>query len=147
MDLFEKDKYYMKLAIKEAEKAFEKDEVPVGAIVVCNNKIIARAYNMSETLTDPTAHAEMQVITAGTSYLGGKYLIGCTVYITLEPCVMCAGALYWSQPSRVVFGAYDEKRGYSRLAKNIMHPKTKITGGVLESESSSLLRKFFSGKR
>ena len=147
MDLFEKDEYYMKLAIKEAESALAKDEVPVGAIAVCNEKIIARAYNMSETLTDPTAHAEMQLITAATSWLGGKYLIGCTVYITLEPCVMCAGALYWSQPSRIVFGAYDEKRGYIRLAKNILHPKTQITGGVLEYECNSLLKKFFAGKR
>ena len=147
MDPFEKDEYYMKLAIKEAETAFTKDEVPVGAIVVCNEKVIARAYNMSETLTDPTAHAEMQVITAATSYLGGKYLIGCTVYITLEPCVMCAGALFWSQPSRIVFGAYDEKRGYSMVAKNLLHPKTNITGGVLDFESRALLKKFFSGKR
>lgn len=147
MDLFKKDEYYMKLAIKEAETALAKDEVPVGAIVVCNEKVIARAYNMSETLTDPTAHAEMQAITAATSWLGGKYLIGCTVYITLEPCVMCAGALYWSQPSRIVFGAYDEKRGYTRIAKNILHPKTRITGGVLESECRSLLKKFFTGKR
>lgn len=137
----------MKLALAEAEEGFKEDEVPVGAVVVCENQIIARAHNMTERLTDATAHAEMQAITAASSYLGGKYLTDCTVYITLEPCMMCAGALFWSQPKRVVYGASDEKRGYTIFRSDIMHPKTEVLGGVMENECSELLKRFFASKR
>ena len=137
----------MEQAFIEAQKAFDKDEVPVGAIVVANNSIIARAHNLTETLNDVTAHAEMQVITAATSYLGGKYLKACTVYITLEPCLMCAGALFWSQAERIVFGAKDEKRGYSIQYGKSLHPKSIVKNGVLEEECSALLKKFFASKR
>ena len=137
----------MKAALKEAEAAFNRDEVPVGAVVVYNNQIIARAHNLSETLTDATAHAEMQAITAASNYLGGKYLIDCSVYVTLEPCIMCAGALFWSQPSRVIYGASDPKRGYSVMGKDVMHPKTLILRGVLEDDCSLLLKDFFIKKR
>jgi tRNA(adenine34) deaminase len=138
---------FMKAAIAEAHKAFERNEVPIGAVVVCKDTIIARAHNLTETLKDPTAHAEMQAITAATNWLGGKYLTGCTIYITLEPCTMCAGALGWSQVSEIVFGATDEKKGYSTVEGQILHPKTKITGGILEGECSELVKKFFRKKR
>lgn len=141
------DEHYMREALKEAQKAFDADEVPVGAVVVCDRKIIARAHNLTERLTDVTAHAEMQAITAAANHLGGKYLNECTLYVTLEPCVMCAGALHWSQIKRIVFGAHDPKRGYLRLEKNILHPKTVIEGGLLEDESSALLKSFFQAKR
>lgn len=141
------DEHYMREALKEAKKAFEADEVPVGAIIVCENRIIARAHNLTERLTDVTAHAEMQAITSAANHLGGKYLNECTLYVTLEPCVMCAGALHWSQIKRIVFGAHDQKRGYLRLEKNILHPKTVIEGGLLEEESSALLKSFFQAKR
>lgn len=134
-------------AIKEAEKALRKNEVPVGAIVVCEGQIIARAHNLTETLNDPTAHAEMQAITSATSYLGGKYLNQCTLFVTLEPCNMCAGAIFWSQMDRVVYGASDPKRGYSLLSKNILHPKTKVEKGVLEDESSKMITNFFKMRR
>ncbi len=134
-------------AIKEAEKALRKNEVPVGAIVVCEGQIIARAHNLTETLNDPTAHAEMQAITSATSYLGGKYLNQCTLFVTLEPCSMCAGAIFWSQMDRVVYGASDPKRGYSLLGKNILHPKTKVEKGVLEDESSRMITNFFKMRR
>lgn len=137
---------YMKKALIEAEVAFKKGEIPVGAIIVIDNKIIARGYNLTETLTDVTAHAEMQAITAAANFLGGKYLKNCTLYVTLEPCQMCAGALYWSQISRIVYGARDIKRGYINL-KTKLHPKTEVYGGILAEEASSILKRFFVTKR
>ena len=145
MDLFS-DEYFMREALKEAQKAFDRDEVPVGAVIVSNRTIIARAHNLTEALNDVTAHAEMQAITAAANYIGGKYLHDCTLYVTLEPCSMCAGALYWSQLSRLVFGAADEKRGY-RHHQTPLHPKTKVTTGVCEQEASQLLLSFFKQKR
>lgn len=141
------DEHYMREALKEAQKAFDADEVPVGAVVVCENRIIARGHNLTERLNDVTAHAEMQAITAAANYLGGKYLDECTLYVTLEPCVMCAGALHWSQIRKIVFGAHDPKRGYLRLQKDILHPKTEISGGLMEAESAALLKTFFQRKR
>ena len=141
------DEYYMRIALAEAEKAAARDEVPVGAVVVAEGVIIARAHNLTETLNDPTAHAEMQAITAATSWLGGKYLTGCTVYVTLEPCVMCAGALAWSQVSAVVWGAGDPKKGYTTTGAAILHPKTEVRQGVLAGECSSVMKKFFLKKR
>lgn len=138
--------YFMKKALQEAEYAFEKGEIPVGAIIVIENRIIARAHNLTEILNDVTAHAEMQAITAAANYLGGKYLINCTMYVTLEPCQMCAGALYWSQISNIVYGTRDEDRGCINL-KTKLHPKTKMVGGVLAEESSELLKQFFIKKR
>lgn len=140
------DEHFMKEALKEAQKAYERDEVPVGAIVVVNQRIIARAHNLTETLNDVTAHAEMQAITSAADYLGGKYLNDCTLYVTLEPCVMCAGALFWSQVGKVVFGAHDEKRGYQGEGARL-HPKTELVGGVMAEECGSLLTEFFKGKR
>jgi len=137
----------MKKAFAEAVIAFEKGEVPVGAVVVSNKKIIARAHNLTETLNDVTAHAEMQAITAAANLLGGKYLNDCTLYVTVEPCVMCAGALGWSQIGRIVYGTGDEKRGYQKFAPNAIHPKTEITGGVFETECSELMQEFFKHKR
>lgn len=140
------DEYFMKMAFQEAETAFEKDEVPVGCIVVYNDRIIAKAHNLTEQLNDVTAHAEMQAITAAANLLGGKYLINCTMYVTLEPCVMCAGALAWSQLSRLVIGAHDEQRGF--MSKNLsLHPKTEIVSGIMETECSALIREFFRSKR
>ena len=140
------DTFYMKQALLEAKQAFEEGEVPVGAIVVCRNRIIARAHNMTERLTDVTAHAEMQAITAAASVLGGKYLVDCTLYVTLEPCVMCAGALAWSQISHVVYGASDKKKGFSLHGK-LLHPKTQIRAGVMEQECAALMQSFFKEKR
>lgn len=140
------DFYFMKKALEEAEIAFDKGEIPVGAIIVVDNRIIARGHNLTEMLHDVTAHAEMQAITAAANFLGGKYLLGCTLFVTLEPCLMCAGALYWSQISRVVFGASDAKRGYLQ-AKIGLHPKTEILGGVLAAEAATLLKRFFEDKR
>lgn len=137
----------MKEALKEAHKALERDEVPVGAVIVCKNQVIARSHNLTETLNDVTAHAEMQAITSAANNLGGKYLDDCTLFVTLEPCVMCAGAAGWAQMGRIVFGAYDEKRGYSGIAKKALHPKTVITGGILQNESAELLKFFFQKKR
>jgi tRNA(adenine34) deaminase len=137
----------MRAAIEEAKKAFDKQEVPVGAVVVCNDMIIARAHNLTETLKDPTAHAEMQAITAATNWLGGKYLTDCTIYITLEPCAMCAGALCWSQVSGIIYGASDEKKGYRTISDSLLHPKTKVESGVFTDECKELLTKFFRGKR
>lgn len=136
----------MKKALQEAEIAFEKDEIPVGAVIVVNNTVIARTHNLTELLHDVTAHAEMQAITSAANFLGGKYLKGCTLYVTLEPCQMCAGALYWSQISKIVFGASDEKRGYKTLGTQI-HPKTEVVSGVLEKECSALMTNFFQKKR
>ena len=141
------DEHFMKLAYLEAQKAFEMDEVPVGAVIVCNNQVIAKAHNMTETLNDVTAHAEMQAFTSASDYIGGKYLKECTLYVTLEPCVMCAGASYWTQISRIVVGARDLKTGFSSLKKDILHPKTVIEFGVLENESKKLLQSFFEQKR
>ena len=141
------DNDYMKLALAEAQKAFDKDEVPIGTVIVCKGRIIARAHNLTETLNDVTAHAEMQAITAAANNIGGKYLNDCTLYVTVEPCPMCAGAIAWAQMGRVVFGAADEKRGYKRLAPNVMHPKTEVTEGICAEECAALMKRFFSGKR
>ena len=147
MPEFLNDEYYMKQALSEARKAFDKGEIPVGAVIVSDNRIIARAHNFTETLNDVTAHAEMQAITSAASVLGGKYLIDCTLYVTLEPCVMCAGALGWSQISRIVYGAKDEKRGFHQFAPKALHPKTKIVSGVLEKEAADLMKTFFLQRR
>lgn len=141
------DEQYMKQALAEAHQALQRDEVPVGAVVVCNDRVIARGHNLTETLTDVTAHAEMQAITAAAGFLGGKYLNGCTLYVTVEPCVMCAGALGWSQISRIVIGARDEKRGFLRFAPLALHPKTEVSYGILEEECSTLMKDFFRKKR
>ncbi len=141
------DEYFMREALKEAEKAYQKDEVPVGAIIVWKNKIIARSHNLTEQLNDVTAHAEMQAITAATNYIGGKYLKECTIYVTLEPCPLCAGAFAWAQLDELVFGAYDLKRGYSLFSENILHPKTKVKKAVLADECKDIIQKFFSEKR
>lgn len=138
--------YFMKMALQEAQYALEKDEVPIGCVVVSNNRIIARAHNLTQQLNDVTAHAEMQAITSAAHFLGGKYLKDCMLYVTLEPCVMCAGALFWSQVSKIVIGARDEKRGY--INKNIqLHPQTEIISGILENECSVLIKDFFRAKR
>ena len=142
----EKDIFYMQKALAEAKYAFEKDEIPVGAIIVSNDKIIARSHNLTETLNDVTAHAEMQAITSAANYLGGKYLKKCPLYVTLEPCQMCAGALYWSQISKIVIGASDSHRGF-RVMNTKLHPKTKVIDGVLAKESKSLIDDFFKKKR
>lgn len=140
------DEYFMKKALQEAEMAFEKDEIPVGAIIVIDNKVIARGHNLTEMLVDVTAHAEMQAITAAANFLGGKYLTGCTLYVTLEPCQMCAGALYWSQISKIVFGASDEHRGFEKRGTQL-HPKTSVVRGVLANEASDLMKAFFAKRR
>jgi len=141
------DEYFMKQALQEARQAANRDEVPVGAVIVCQGRVIARGHNLTETLNDVTAHAEMQAITAAAGFLGGKYLTDCTLYVTVEPCVMCAGALGWSQISRIVYGAGDEKRGYFRFAPNALHPKTEVVKGILEEECSRLMKEFFKAKR
>ena len=141
------DEYFMKLALKEAELAFNEDEVPIGAVVVCNNTVIAKAHNQTELLTDVTAHAEILAITGAQEYLQNKFLDKCTLYVTLEPCLMCAGALYWSRIGKVIFGAFDKKRGYSQLANKALHPKTELETGVLEQEALTLLQDFFKQKR
>ena len=138
---------FMRMAIIEAQKAAEEGEIPVGAVIVCNDRPIARAYNQTELLTDVTAHAEILAITAAANNLGSKYLTDCTLYVTLEPCAMCAGALAWAQISNIVFGASDAKKGYSAFSKNILHPKTKVTKGVLEGECADLMIDFFQNKR
>lgn len=142
MDLSFDDSYFMKKALQEAETGFEKGEVPIGAVIVTQNRIIARSHNLTEQLNDVTAHAEMQAITAAANFLGGKYLQNCTLYVTLEPCQMCAGALYWSQISKVVYAAKDPERGFLAMGTQL-HPKTKIEGGVLENEASDILKRFF----
>ena len=141
------DDYFMKRAFSEAEQAFKEGEVPIGAVIVCQNQIIARAHNLTELLNDVTAHAEMQAITAAANLLGGKYLTGCTLYVTIEPCAMCAGALGWSQIDRIVYGASDEKRGFRKYAPSALHPKTEIIGGILENECATLMKQFFELKR
>jgi tRNA(adenine34) deaminase len=141
------DNTFMKLAIEEALRALAKEEVPVGAVIVAGDMVIARAHNLTETLHDSTAHAEMQAITAASEYLGGKYLTGCTLYVTVEPCPMCAGALSWSQIDRIVYGCSDPKRGYSLFNPNLLHPGTKVTPHIMEEECSTLMRNFFRDKR
>ncbi len=142
-----KDEQFMRKAIAEAQQALQEGEIPIGAVIVCNDRIIARAHNLTETLHDVTAHAEMQAITSAANELGGKYLTDCTLYVTIEPCTMCAGALGWSQLSRIVYGAADEKRGYQLYAPRALHPKTTITGGILEEECRQLMKDFFRNKR
>lgn len=146
MDIFG-DEYFMKAAYREAELAFKEGEIPVGAVVVCQNRIIARAHNLTELLNDVTAHAEMQAITAAGNLLGGKYLTDCTLFVTIEPCVMCAGALGWAQIGRLVYGASDEKRGFTKYAPGALHPKTEVIRGVLQNECGVLMKEFFEGKR
>lgn len=141
------DEKYMRMAIDEAKKALARDEVPIGSVVVFNNMVIARAHNLTETLKDPTAHAEMQAITAAANWIGGKYLKDCTIYVTIEPCPMCAAALNWAQVSRVVYGAGDEKRGYSRISSYLLHPKTSVVSGVLGDECGTMVTNFFKSKR
>jgi tRNA(adenine34) deaminase len=141
------DEYFMKEALKEAKRAYEMGEIPVGAVVVCQNRIVARAHNLTETLNDVTAHAEILAITAATQAIGGKYLPDCTLYVTLEPCVMCAGASAWAQMGRIVYGASDEKRGYQRFAPQCLHPKTVVESGFQEEESKELMRSFFKDRR
>lgn len=147
MVLDNSDEQYMREALKEAQAALRKNEVPVGAVVVWNNRIIGRGHNLTETLHDPTAHAEMQAITAATNSIGGKYLAECTLYVTLEPCVMCAGACYWAQLGAIVYGASDTKRGYALLGKSVLHPKTQVRTGVFATETAQLLVDFFKKKR
>ena len=142
-----KDEFFMGKALDEAREALKSGEIPIGAIVVCHDRIIARAHNMTEMLTDVTAHAEMQAITSAANALGGKYLTECTLYVTVEPCTMCAGAIGWAQIPRIVYGTRDEKRGYSLVAPKALHPKTKITGGILEEECRQLMVDFFKEKR
>jgi len=139
--------YFMKKALEQAQLAFQKNEVPVGAVVVYNNQIIARAYNLTETLNDVTAHAEMQAYTAAANFIGGKYLIDCTLYVTLEPCVMCAGASYWTQLARIVYGASDSKRGFLQFGNTLLHPKTEVISGIMQDECSALVKEFFKQKR
>jgi tRNA(adenine34) deaminase len=139
--------YFMREALKEALKSLDEDEVPVGAVIVCKNKIIGRGHNLTERLHDVTAHAEMQAITAAANYIGGKYLDECTLYVTVEPCVMCAGATYWAQIGKIVFGARDDKKGFLLFSRKILHPKTVLSGGVLEHECSELMKNFFKTKR
>ena len=141
------DKFYMRQALMEAEKAAERDEVPVGAVVVCRDRVIARAHNLTETLNDVTAHAEMQAITAAANYLGGKYLNDCTLYVIVEPCVMCAGAIAWAQMGRLVIGAMDDKRGYQKYAPHALHPKTVVIENVMAEECASMMKDFFKRKR
>ena len=141
------DKFYMREALAEARKAFSEEEIPIGAVIVCRDRIIARAHNLTERLIDVTAHAEMQAITAAAAYLGGKYLQDCTLYVTVEPCAMCAGALGWSQIGRIVYGAPDEKRGYRRFAPHALHPRTEVTAGILDEETTALMKDFFRDRR
>jgi len=141
------DEYFMKEAFKEAQKAYLADEVPVGAVIVCENHIIARAHNLTERLNDVTAHAEMQAFTSAANYLGAKFLEECTLYVTVEPCIMCAGASYWSRIGKVVYGARDEKKGFLNMSSSILHPKTELIAGVMESECSELISRYFKQKR
>lgn len=141
------DEHFMRLALKEAEQAFKQDEVPIGAVIVGGGRVVARAHNLTEKLNDVTAHAEMQAITSAAEAIGGKYLTDCTVYVTVEPCPMCAAALRWAQVGRIVFGAFDEKSGYRRIGGVLLHPKTQVTGGVLEPECADLMTAFFKKKR
>ncbi|WAC41684.1 nucleoside deaminase [Pedobacter sp. SL55] len=143
----QEDEHYMRLALNEAKKAYDADEIPIGAIVVCKGKVIGRGHNLTEQLNDVTAHAEMQAFTAAAQTLGGKYLKDCTLYVTIEPCVMCAGASYWTQIGKIVYGAKEEKRGFTKVGQNLLHPKTLLVGGVLAEECGSLMSAFFINKR
>ncbi len=143
----QEDEHFMRLALNEAKKAYDAQEIPIGAVVVCKGKVIGRGYNLTEQLNDVTAHAEMQAFTAAAQTLGGKYLKDCTLYVTIEPCVMCAGASYWTQISRIVYGAKEEKRGFTKISQNLLHPKTLLTGGILAEECGSLMTAFFVNKR
>lgn len=143
----QEDEHFMRLALNEAKRAYDAQEIPIGAIVVCKGKVIGRGYNLTEQLNDVTAHAEMQAFTAAAQTLGGKYLKDCTLYVTIEPCVMCAGASYWTQISRIVYGAKEEKRGFTKINQNLLHPKTLLTGGILAEECGSLMSAFFINKR
>ena len=147
MSTSNEDLRYMKIALDEAQQAYDEGEVPVGAVVVCKGRVIARAHNLTETLTDVTAHAEMQAVTAAANFLGGKYLSDCTLYATVEPCVMCAGALGWAQLQRLVYGTTDEKRGFRKFAPQALHPKTEVTEGVMAEECAKLMKEFFSARR
>jgi tRNA(adenine34) deaminase len=147
MNMLFTDEYFMKMALEEAQIAFTKDEIPVGAVIVWNNQLVSRGHNLTETLNDVTAHAEMQAFTAAADFIGGKYLNECTLYVTLEPCVMCAGAAYWTQISRIVYGASDSKRGFMKFGKELVHPKTEIVSGIMENECSQLVKEFFQRKR
>lgn len=141
------DCFYMKMALAEAQKAFDEDEIPIGAVIVCHDRVIAKTHNLTETLCDVTAHAEIQAITAASQMLGGKYLNDCTLFVTVEPCVMCAGAIGWSQLGRLVYGAEDEKRGYHKIAPAALHPKTSVTSGLMAEAATELMKKFFKRKR
>jgi tRNA(adenine34) deaminase len=145
--ILNEDEYYMGLALRQAARALEEEEIPVGAVVVCQGKVVAKAYNQTEILTDVTAHAEMLAITSAAQTIGAKYLKDCTLYVTLEPCLMCAGAIYWSQLGRLVYGATEEKRGFSSIGKLVLHPKTEVISGILAEESEALLKEFFSMRR
>ena len=147
MEQQKKDERYMRMALDEAQIAYEAGEIPIGAVIVCQDRVISRAHNLTETLCDVTAHAEMQAITAAANTLGGKYLTGCTLYVTVEPCVMCAGAIGWAQVPRIVYGCQDDKRGYHAYAPHAMHPKATVTGGVLEEECRQLMQAFFKARR
>ncbi len=146
-DITQEDEHFMRLALNEADKALQLQEIPIGAIVVSNGKVIGRGHNLTEQLSDVTAHAEIQAFTAASQTIGGKYLKNCTLYVTIEPCVMCAGASYWTQISRIVFGAKEEKRGFTKINQNILHPKTVVRGGVLANECGALMTNFFINKR
>lgn len=146
-DPVKEDEYFMRIALQEAEKAYEAEEIPIGAIVVCNGRIVGRGYNLTEQLNDVTAHAEMQAFTAASQTLGGKYLKECTLYVTIEPCVMCAGAAYWTQIGRLVYGAKEEKRGFTTKSSNLLHPKTVVHNGVLAEECGVLMTRFFKSRR
>ena len=143
----ETDEHFMREALKQAQYALSKEEVPIGAVIVCNNRIIGKGYNQVETLRDVTAHAEMIAFTSASEFMNGKFLTECTLYVTIEPCIMCAGASYWTQISRIVFGARDEKRGFQKIKQKILHPKTELTGGILEEECGELVKGFFKSKR
>ena len=147
VDLKQEDEHFMRLALLEAQKAFDEEEIPIGAVVVCKGRIVGRGYNLTERLNDVTAHAEMQAFTAASQTLGGKYLKDCTLYVTIEPCVMCAGASYWMQIGKLVYGAKEEKRGFSTKGANLLHPKTILTSGVLAEECGALMTRFFQNKR
>jgi len=147
LDTIQEDEHFMRLALNEAKKAYDAEEIPIGAIVVAQGKIVGRGYNLTEQLNDVTAHAEMQAFTAAAQTLGGKYLKDCTLYVTIEPCVMCAGASFWTQISRIVYGANEDKRGFTRINQNLLHPKTLLKGGVLATECGALMTAFFQSKR
>lgn len=146
-DTVKEDEHYMRLALEEAKKAYDSEEIPIGAVIVCQGRIVGRGHNLTEQLNDVTAHAEMQAFTAASQTLGGKYLKECTLYVTIEPCVMCAGAAYWTQIGRIVYGAAEEKRGFTTKSNNLLHPKTKLQNGILAADCAALMKRFFENKR